>query len=80
MASPAQAMIAARPGGRALDAPVRRAMEQRLGHDFGRVRVHSDARAAAAAGAVGARAYTVGGDVVFGAGEYSPHTPAGRPS
>jgi hypothetical protein len=78
IASPAPASSPARAGGRALDAPVRRAMEQRLGHDFGRVRVHSDARAAALAGAVGARAFTLGADLVFGAGEYSPHTPAGR--
>ncbi|WP_325308495.1 DUF4157 domain-containing protein [Longimicrobium sp.] len=77
-APPAPAMAGQRSAGRALDAPVRRAMEQRLGHDFGRVRVHSDARAAAAAAGVGARAFTLGSDVVFGAGEYSPHTPAGR--
>lgn len=53
-------------------------MEQRFGHDFGRVRLHTHARAAESAAAVGARAYTVGPDVVFAAGEYAPDTDAGR--
>ena len=53
-------------------------MEPRFGHDFSEVRVHSDARAAESARAVNALAYTVGPDVVFGAGEYAPGTIAGR--
>jgi Domain of unknown function (DUF4157) len=48
------------------------------GHDFSRVRVHTDAHAAASASAVGARAYTVGDHIVFGAGRFSPATPTGR--
>lgn len=47
-------------------------------HDFSRVRVHTDGRAAASAQAMNALAYTVGHDVVFAAGQYAPHTPAGR--
>ena len=47
-------------------------------HDFGHVRVHTNARAMASAQAVHARAYTVGRDIVFGAGQYAPHTSAGR--
>jgi hypothetical protein len=46
-------------------------MESRFGHDFSRVRVHDDRRAAASADAVGAQAYTVGSHVVFGAGRHS---------
>lgn len=53
-------------------------MESRFGHDFGLVRVHTDARAAASARAVHASAYTVGRDVVFGAGQFAPGTAAGR--
>jgi hypothetical protein len=45
--------------------------------DLDAVRIHADAHAARSAAAVGARAYTVGRDIVFGAGEYRPHTPAG---
>jgi hypothetical protein len=53
-------------------------MEARFGHDFSRVRVHSDAPAAESADAVQARAYTVGNDIVFGRGEYAPGTAKGR--
>ncbi len=64
--------------GQPLDAPTRAFMEPRFGHDFGKVRVHADARAAESARAVNALAYTVGHDVVFGAGQYSGTTKAGR--
>ncbi|HYJ79141.1 MAG TPA: DUF4157 domain-containing protein, partial [Longimicrobiaceae bacterium] len=56
----------------------RGAMEARFGADFSAVRVHTGEDAAASARAVGARAYTVGRDVVFAAGEYRPETPGGR--
>jgi hypothetical protein len=49
-------------------------MEARFGHDFASVRIHTDARAATSAEAVGARAYTVGTDVVFAPGQYAPGT------
>ena len=49
-------------------------MEPRFGHDFGQVHVHTDAPAAESARAVNAVAYTVGRDVVFGAGQYAPNT------
>jgi len=52
--------------GRPLDPSTRQFMESRFGHDFSRVRVHADGKAAASAQAVNARAYTVGRDVVFG--------------
>ena len=48
------------------------------GFDFGDVRVHTDSRAAESADSLNARAYTVGQHVVFGAGEYSPASAAGR--
>jgi outer membrane protein OmpA-like peptidoglycan-associated protein len=69
---------AARSAGQPLDAAARAAMEPRFGHDFGAVRVHADARAAEAAERAGARAYTLGSDVVFGAGEYQPQSAPGR--
>jgi hypothetical protein len=64
--------------GRPLDAATRAFMEPRFGHDFSRVRVHADAKAGESADAVNALAYTVGRDVVFGAGHYQPHKAAGR--
>jgi hypothetical protein len=64
--------------GRPLDAETCGFFEARLGHDFSKVRVHTDAPAAESARAVNALAYTVGGDVVFGAGQYQPNATAGR--
>jgi hypothetical protein len=64
--------------GQPLDANARRLMKAHLGHDFSRVRVHTDGRAAESARAVNATAYTVGQHVVFGAGRYQPQTSAGR--
>jgi hypothetical protein len=53
-------------------------MEARFGHDFSQVRVHADADAAESARSLGALAFTVGNDVVFGAAKYRPDTPEGR--
>jgi hypothetical protein len=64
--------------GRPLDTTTRTFMEPRLGHDFSRVRVHTDEEAAESARAVGAAAYTVGRDVVFGSEQYQPGMRAGR--
>jgi hypothetical protein len=67
-----------RSSGAPLDAATRAFFEPRFGHDFSRVRVHTDERAAQSARAVNALAYTLGGDVVFAAGRYAPETQAGR--
>ncbi len=64
--------------GEPLDAETRAFMEPRFGHDFSRVRVHSDAPAANSAKAVNALAYTVGRDIVFGTHQYAPQTTDGR--
>jgi hypothetical protein len=53
-------------------------MEQRFGHDFSGVRVHSGATAEQSARDVNARAYTVGHNIVFGAGQFAPITHEGR--
>lgn len=64
--------------GQPLDPSTLGFMESRFGHDFSGVRVHSDERAADSARAVNALAYTVGRDVVFGAGQYAPGSMAGK--
>ena len=64
--------------GEPMDVGARSFMESRFGHDFGHVRVHTDAKAAASAQAVNAKAYTVGSNLVFGCGNYSPNTGEGR--
>lgn len=64
--------------GQPLDRAARRFMEPRFNHNFSHVRVHTDARAAQSARALNARAYTLGRDVVFGAGEFAPGTASGN--
>jgi len=64
--------------GRPLETDVQAFMRSMLGQDFSHVRTHADADAAASARSVEALAYTVGRHVVFGAGQYAPHTQAGR--
>jgi len=64
--------------GQPLDSNTRAFMEPRFGHDFSKVRVHTDSRATESARVVNALAYTVGRDVVFGIGQYKPSTIEGR--
>ena len=53
-------------------------MEQRFGRDFSRVQVHSGAAAEQSVRDINAHAYTVGRDIVFGAGHFSSGTHAAR--
>jgi len=69
---------AAMRGGEPLPANLRATMEPRFGADFADVRIHRGSEAAASAAAIGARAYTLGRDVVFGAGQYDPSGNSGR--
>jgi hypothetical protein len=64
--------------GQPLDASIRAYFEPRFGHDFSRVRVHTGTAAEQSARDVDAHAYTIGQDVVFGAGQYAPTTIGGR--
>src|SRR5205085_2612612 len=64
--------------GQPLDDEMRAFMEPRFGHDFSQVRVHTDERAVETAQAMNALAYTVGQDVVFGQGQYTPETTEGK--
>ena len=64
--------------GRPLAPATQSFMGDRFGADFSEVRIHTDAKAAESAAAVRARAYTVGRDVVFGAGQYDPAGAGGR--
>lgn len=64
--------------GHPLDAAARDFAEARLGADLGEVRVHTDAQAAESAQGLQAQAYTMGNNIVFGAGTYAPETAAGK--
>ena len=71
------AIAASRGGGRRLDPGSPGSSEARSASRCSDVRVHTDEHAAALARAVSARAFTVGNDIFFAAGEYSPGSPAG---
>jgi len=64
--------------GQLLDPATRAFMEARFGRNFSGVRVHADSRAADSARSVSALAYTVGSNIVFGRGRYSPGSETGR--
>jgi hypothetical protein len=64
--------------GQALDSDSRNYFEPRFGQDFGNVRIHSGPEAAMAASSIQARAFTLGTDVVFAAGEHDPSSESGK--
>lgn len=64
--------------GQPLPPATRKFMETRFGFDFSHVCLHTDAKAAESAEAVKARAYAIGQHIVFGEGQLSPETNAGR--
>ncbi|MDF0668203.1 MAG: DUF4157 domain-containing protein [Nitrospira sp.] len=63
--------------GRPLEPALQQNMEQRLGHDFSQVRVHSGDAAEQSAREVHANAYTVGHNIVLGTGRFAPGTREG---
>jgi hypothetical protein len=65
-------------GGRPLPVSTRKFFEARLGSDFSQVRIHDDVRAANTAKSLNAKAFTLGKDVAFGAGQYMPETKEGK--
>jgi hypothetical protein len=64
--------------GQLLDGSARQFMESRMGHDFSKVQIHTDGKAAESAAAVHALAYTSGNHVVFNRGQYAPDTEGGK--
>jgi hypothetical protein len=68
----------ARGGGQPLAEQVRTPMEQFLGADFSRVKVHTDKKADELSRALQARAFTTRQDIFFAKGEYKPESREGR--
>ena len=64
--------------GQPLPPAVRQDMERRFGHDLSSVRVHTGNEAQLSARALKAKAYTVGHNIVFGSGQFSPASRDGR--
>jgi hypothetical protein len=73
-----QSIDSMRGRGSPLDTSTRSFMETHLGFDFGNVRIHTDEKAAMYAHATNALAFTIGNDVMFGAGQYVPSTRQGK--
>jgi hypothetical protein len=64
--------------GQPLDQATRAFMEPRFGYDLSKLRAHTGAKAAESAEAIGAAAYTMGHNIVFGAGRFVPEKHEGR--
>ena len=67
-----------RGGGRPLSESTRRYFEPKFGFDFSGVRVHTGTRASDAAIYLHSRAFTIGNNIVFDKGNYSPETSGGK--
>ena len=64
--------------GQPLSQSERTFFEPRFGTDFSQVRVHADSQAAETAQVLNSLAFTLGRDIVFGAGQYQPSASEGR--
>jgi hypothetical protein len=69
---------AARSTGEPLPVELEQRFSRSLGQDLGGVRVYTSSDSDTAAHAVSARAYTIGPEIHFLAGQYDPLTPAGQ--
>jgi hypothetical protein len=64
--------------GKSLDIELQQDMSQRFGQDFSEVRIHTGAAAEQSAQEINAHAYTVGRNIVFGAGQFAPNSQQGK--
>lgn len=64
--------------GHSLPGELKSRFESSLGTDLSSVRLHTGGESAQAAGSVSARAYAIGNDVHFGAGQYNPGSSSGQ--
>ncbi len=76
--SQAQQIEATKGEGNAMDSSTKKFMESRIGNDFSEVRIHTDNKAIQLSQQLNAHAFTVGNDVYFNKGEYSPNTYSGK--
>jgi hypothetical protein len=65
-------------GGERLAGPLRDEMEQKLGFDFSRVRVHTNSSASLSTEKISAKAYASGPNIVFRSGAYQPGNASGK--
>lgn len=67
-----------RGSGQAMPDDTRDFMESRFGQDFSNVNIHTGSESDSLNRQLNARAFTTGGDIFFGQGEYSPNSSGGR--
>jgi hypothetical protein len=65
-------------GGNSMDHGTQRFMESRFGTDFSDVKIHTGSQAVQMSRELNAQAFTVGNDVYFNEGKYSPNSDSGR--
>jgi hypothetical protein len=65
-------------GGSSIPQELQAFFEPRMQFDFGKVRIHTDSEAAQINQELGARAFTHGSDIYFGAGQYNPRSNEGK--
>ena len=65
-------------GGNALPHSTKTFMESRFGTDFSGVRIHSGGYASQMSAELNAQAFTVGNDIYFNSGKFSPESSAGK--
>ena len=65
-------------GGRQMPEGLRNMMESGFGQDFSQVRLHTDSEAASMSSSIHAKAFTLGNDIYFNRGQFSPQTSEGR--
>lgn len=65
-------------GGKPIESRLRAEMESRFQRDFSGVRIHANQEAADSAKAIRAKAYTIGGDIMFAENRFVPGTSEGK--
>ena len=65
-------------GGRQMPEGLRNMMESGFGQDFSQVRLHTDSEAASMSSSIHAKAFTLGNDIYFNQGQFSPNTSEGQ--
>ena len=65
-------------GGRQMPEGLRNMMESGFGRDFSQVRLHTDSEAASMSSSIHAKAFTLGNDIYFNRGQFSPETSEGQ--
>lgn len=64
--------------GHQMPSGLRNMMESGFGRDFSRVRLHTDSIAADMSSSIHAKAFTIGNDIYFNHGQYSPNSSEGQ--